>query len=127
MLIKITPQQFHAMHSITFEERNNGYCCRIVRCDTDDPSVFHAGLGKTHHEALQNALKVLSASLGEEPPKKVTRFKCQHCGCLTTGRLPHKYSDGAFRYPRRHRLDNGKGCPGNIIEAEWVTVEIRND
>lgn len=26
-----------------------------------------------------------------------------------------------FRYPRRHKV-NGKPCPGNILEAEWIDM-----
>lgn len=54
----------------------------------------------------------------------VTRFRCTHCGKLTTGRMPRakgEIGDGTARFPRRHKLA-GKSCPGNIREAEWVDV-----
>ena len=47
-----------------------------------------------------------------------TYFKCIICGKLTAGRLP-KGGDGTFYYPRKHKY-NGKSCPGNFHEAEWV-------
>lgn len=57
--------------------------------------------------------------------KKTTRYRCRHCGKLTAGRLPRAhgrfYGDGTIRYPRRHQHE-GKPCPGNIQEAEWVDV-----
>lgn len=68
----------------------------------------------------------------------ITRFRCVHCGKLTAGRLPraiitsptgrvtysrHDVGDGSFYYPRRHDVD-GEPCPGNILEAEWVTVTV---
>jgi hypothetical protein len=55
-----------------------------------------------------------------------TKFKCVVCGKMTTGRIPRAngrfYGDGTFRYPRRHNVE-GKPCPGNREEAEWVDVE----
>lgn len=55
---------------------------------------------------------------------KTTRFKCSACGKLTAGRLPRAgrhHGDGTYWFPRRHKRD-GKPCPGNIMEAEVVTV-----
>ena len=54
----------------------------------------------------------------------ITKFKCVVCGKLTSGRLPRAGwlpGDGSFRYPRRHKV-NGKPCPGNIMEAEWIDL-----
>lgn len=52
-----------------------------------------------------------------------TRFKCVVCGKLTGGRIPARgRGDGSFRFPRRHRRPDGKDCPGNILEAEWVDL-----
>jgi hypothetical protein len=61
---------------------------------------------------------------GKGPYKKRTKFKCAVCGKLTTGRIPGTgrggtKGDTSFRFPRRHKV-NGKDCPGNIIEAEWI-------
>lgn len=59
----------------------------------------------------------------KNPVKKI-KFKCVVCGKLTAGRIP-RYGgisgDYSFRYPRRHQV-NGKDCPGNIEEAEWITT-----
>ena len=58
-------------------------------------------------------------------PVKSTRFRCAVCGKVTAGRVPVSFTnhrergDGTFRYPRRHNV-NGKPCPGNIQEAEWI-------
>lgn len=52
------------------------------------------------------------------------RFRCVVCGKLTAGRLGRVYGeigDGTHRFPRRHKRD-GKPCPGNILEADWVEV-----
>jgi hypothetical protein len=49
------------------------------------------------------------------------KFKCSVCGKLTAGRLPSG-GDGSFYFPRRHKGSDGRPCPGNIEEAEWVTV-----
>lgn len=57
---------------------------------------------------------------------KITKFKCSVCGKLTSGRIGRSggYSgDTSHRFPRRHKND-GKDCPGNIEEAEWVDVPI---
>lgn len=51
-----------------------------------------------------------------------TRFKCVVCGKITAGRIP-KNGDLSERYPRRH-IKNGKPCPGNIIQAEWLSNRI---
>lgn len=50
---------------------------------------------------------------------KVTRFKCTICGKVTTGRKP-RGGDGTFYFPRSHPGADGKPCPGNVEEAEWV-------
>lgn len=53
------------------------------------------------------------------------RFKCKTCGKITAGRRPGKTwyrSDGTAMFPRRHN-HNGKPCPGNIEEAEWIKPE----
>ena len=55
----------------------------------------------------------------------ITKIKCVVCGKITSGRLPRKgrhEGDTTARFPRRHKY-NGKACPGNIIEAEWIEVE----
>jgi len=52
---------------------------------------------------------------------KRTRFKCVKCGKITAGRIPRR-GDGTVRFPRKHKVD-GKPCPGNMVEAEWVDVE----
>lgn len=55
-----------------------------------------------------------------------TRFRCPVCGKITAGRIPrehgHHYGDLTVRFPRRHKGSDGKPCPGNIKEAEWVDV-----
>jgi len=53
----------------------------------------------------------------------MTKFKCIICGKLTAGRIP-RGGDGTLRYPRRHKW-NGRPCPGNYREAEWVKVDER--
>lgn len=53
-----------------------------------------------------------------------TMFKCVVCGKLTAGRIGREgrlSGDMSERFPCRHKLD-GKDCPGNIINAEWVDV-----
>ena len=61
--------------------------------------------------------------------KERTRFKCVECGKVTAGRLPvnpdrwRERGDTTARYPRRHKGKDGKPCPGNIKEAEWVDEE----
>lgn len=58
--------------------------------------------------------------------KHKARFRCVVCGKETAGRLPrnpdrrHEIGDGTARFPRRHKGKDGKPCPGNILEAEWV-------
>ncbi len=57
---------------------------------------------------------------------KETKFKCSYCGKVTAGRLSRDkitgaVSDGSARFPRRHKF-KGKDCPGNIIEAIWITI-----
>jgi len=56
----------------------------------------------------------------------VTRFQCVICGKITSGRKPHAWWDGNtdYRYPRRHKV-NGQPCKGNLLEAEWVDVPIK--
>ena len=53
-----------------------------------------------------------------------TRFKCIICGKVTTGRMPRengrRHGDGSERFPRRHNGTDGKPCPGNVLEAEWI-------
>jgi hypothetical protein len=64
---------------------------------------------------------------------KTIKFKCSICGKLTSGRMPinphnHKEKgDGSFRYPRRHKNENGGYCEGNYKEAIWVDVELTID
>jgi hypothetical protein len=56
-----------------------------------------------------------------------TRFKCVVCGKLTAGRMPREgrlVGDTSARFPRRHKGPDGKPCPGNIEDAEWVDVEV---
>ncbi len=52
---------------------------------------------------------------------------CRYCGKHTKGgRLPGKgryMGDGAARYPRRHKGRDGKDCPGNIVEGEWMEIK----
>lgn len=55
----------------------------------------------------------------------ITLFKCVVCGKLTTGRIPKRgkeYGDLTVRFPRRHKV-NGRPCPGNIKEAEWIDMD----
>ena len=69
--------------------------------------------------AMARAQELLASHLERE----VARFKCVECGKLSTGRLPRDgrhVGDGTVRYPRRHKGPDGKPCPGNIEEAEWV-------
>lgn len=59
---------------------------------------------------------------------KVTRFRCTVCGKLTTGRVPGTKwmkGDGTWRYPRRHKV-KGKPCTGNLLEAEWIDIEVQS-
>jgi len=56
-----------------------------------------------------------------------TKFKCAVCGKLTAGRIGGTgrggyRGDTSHRFPRRHKV-NGKDCPGNIEEAEWVDIK----
>lgn len=60
---------------------------------------------------------------------KRLRFRCVECGKLTAGRLPRlpwgrkgtgRVGDGTYYFPRRHKV-NGEPCPGNVLEAEWVS------
>lgn len=61
--------------------------------------------------------------------ERKTAFRCVECGKITAGRLPvnpnnhRERGDGTFRFPRRH-LVNGQLCPGVLLEAEWVDVEV---
>ena len=63
--------------------------------------------------------------------KLKTKFKCVVCGKLTAGKIPFNFDrtnergDGTFRYPRKHKLKNGKICPGTYQEAEWVDVVLK--
>jgi len=55
--------------------------------------------------------------------KPRTRFRCQHCGKLSAGRVPRSgrhVGDGTLRYPRFHKVD-GAPCPGLLYEATWET------
>ena len=56
-----------------------------------------------------------------------TRFKCAVCGKLTAGKIPLPaggyHADKSERWPRMHRLAEGKPCPGVYVFAEWVDVE----
>lgn len=57
-----------------------------------------------------------------------TLFKCAVCGKLTAGRISREgrlSGDGSHRFPRRHKV-NGKDCLGNLEEAEWVDIPIKN-
>ena len=57
-----------------------------------------------------------------------TRFKCVVCGKLTAGRLGRNgkhVGDTSHRFSRRHKV-NGKDCPGNILDAEWVDISNSN-
>lgn len=59
----------------------------------------------------------------DEEKKPRTRFRCQHCGKLSAGRLPRSgrhVGDGSSRYPRFHKVD-GVPCPGLLYEATWET------
>ena len=60
--------------------------------------------------------------------KTITKFKCSACGKLTAGRISRdgkQVGDTSARFPRRHKNKEGKACPGNILEAEWM--EMRAD
>lgn len=65
------------------------------------------------------ALTVCEFCAGENLNRAFTRFECVVCGKLTAGCIPAR-GDGTFRYPRRHNGKDGKPCPGNGREAEWV-------
>lgn len=56
-----------------------------------------------------------------------TRFRCVVCEKVTAGRMPREASgrpaDTTARYPRRHKDEYGRDCPGSIRPAEWVDVE----
>lgn len=57
------------------------------------------------------------------------QFRCVVCGKLTAGRLPRTgrhTGDGTYHYPRRHKGKDGKPCPGNIKEAEWI-IDGKNE
>jgi integrase/recombinase XerC len=64
--------------------------------------------------------------MGEEITQ--TKFRCAACGKVTSGQLPRDGSypgDGTVYFPRRHDGPDGKPCPGNTQEAEWITVAVR--
>lgn len=55
-----------------------------------------------------------------------TRFQCRVCGKITAGRISRDgglVGDSTHRFPRRHKGHDGKDCPGNIIEADWVNID----
>lgn len=56
-----------------------------------------------------------------------TRFRCVVCGKVTAGRMPRdergRSGDTTARYPRRHKDEYGRNCPGSLRHAEWVETE----
>ncbi len=59
--------------------------------------------------------------------RKRTRFRCVICGKITAGRLGRAgrhTGDGSARFPRKHNGADGRPCPGNVFDADWIDVDV---